>query len=96
MKREVWERIPADVRQKLLEIGREYGERTRTDIRKQNEDAIVQMKKKGLNIVQPANIEEWHRLADRASEVVRGRVVPVAIYDEVIRLRDEYRAQHRR
>ena len=96
VKREVWERIPADVRQKLLEIGREYGERTRTDIRKQNEDAIVQMKKKGLNIVQPANIEEWHRLADRASEVVRGRVVPVAIYDEVIRLRDEYRAQHRR
>ena len=96
VKRDVWERIPADLRQKLLEIGREYGERTRTEVRKQNEEAIVQMKKKGLNIVPPASIEEWHRVADSASEMIRGKVVPAPIYDEVIRLRDEYRAQHAR
>jgi len=46
--------------------------------------------------VQPANVEEWHRAAEEANEVVRGKVVPAAIYDEVKKIRDEYRAQHKR
>jgi len=96
VKKEVWDRIPAEMQKKLLEIGEDYGERTRKDVRKQNEDAIEQMKKRGLTINQPTDIEEWRRVAERAHEVVRGKVVPTAIYDEVVRLRDEYRAQHKR
>jgi TRAP-type transport system periplasmic protein len=96
VKKDAWDRIPPDVQKKLLEIAEEYGERTRQDVRKQNDDAIEQMKKRGLTIVQPANVEEWHRIADLADEVVRGKVVPAAIYDEVVRLRDEFRAQHKR
>jgi TRAP-type C4-dicarboxylate transport system substrate-binding protein len=96
VKKEVWDRIPPEVRKKLLEIGEDYGERTRKDVRKQNEDAIEQMKKRGLTINQPADIEDWRKVAERAHEVVRGKVVPAAIYDEVVRLRDEYRSQHKR
>jgi TRAP-type transport system periplasmic protein len=96
VKKDVWDRIPPEVQKKLLEIGEEYGERTRKDVRKQNEDAIEQMKKRGLTINQPADIEEWRKVAERAHEVIRGKVVPAAIYDEVVRLRDEYRAQHKR
>src|SRR5713101_1778306 len=96
VKKEVWDRIPAEMQKKLLEIGEDYGERTRKDVRKQNEDAIEQMRKRGLTINQPTDIEEWRRVAERAHEVVRGKVVPTAIYDEVVRLRDEYRAQHKR
>ncbi len=96
VKKEVWDRIPAEMQKKLLEIGEDYGERTRKDVRKQNEDAIEQMRKRGLTINQPTDIEEWRRVAERAHEVVRGKVVPAAIYDEVVRLRDEYRAQHKR
>src|SRR6266852_5756511 len=95
-KKEVWDRIPAEMQKKLLEIGEDYGERTRKDVRKQNEDAIEQMRKRDLTINQPTDIEEWRRVAERAHEVVRGKVVPTAIYDEVVRLRDEYRAQHKR
>jgi hypothetical protein len=54
------------------------------------------MKKRGLTINQPADIEDWRKVAERAHEVVRGKVVPAAIYDEVVRLRDEYRSQHKR
>jgi TRAP-type C4-dicarboxylate transport system substrate-binding protein len=96
VKKDVWDRIQPDVQKKLLQIAEDYGERTRQDVRKQNEDAIEQMKKRGLTIVQPANIEEWHRIADLADEVIRGKVVPAGIYDELLRIRKEYRAQHKR
>jgi TRAP-type C4-dicarboxylate transport system substrate-binding protein len=96
VKKDVWDKIAPDVQKKLLEIAEEYGERTRQDVRKQNDDAIQQMKKRGLNIVEPADVDAWHRVADLADEVVRGKVVPAPIYDEVIRLRDEFRAQHKR
>jgi TRAP-type C4-dicarboxylate transport system substrate-binding protein len=96
VRKEVWDRIPSDVQKKLLQIAEDYGERTRQDVRKQNEEAIEQMKKRGLTIVEPANVDEWNRIAGLADEVVRGKVVPAAIYDEVVRLRNEYRAQHKR
>jgi len=96
VRKDTWEKIPADLRPKLLEIAEDYGKKTREDVRKQNADAIQQMKKRGLNVVQPSNIQAWHKAADQANAVVRGKVVPVEIYDEVKRLRDEYRAQHKR
>ena len=96
VRKDTWERIPKDVREKLLEIAEEYGKKTREDVRKQNEDAIVQMKKRGLNVVAPSAIEAWHKAADEANAVVRGKVVPAEIYDEVKKYRDEYRAQHKR
>jgi TRAP-type transport system periplasmic protein len=96
VRRDTWEKIPAEMRQKVLEIAEDYGKKTRDDIRKQNEDAIQQMKKRGLHVVQPASLEAWQKAGEEANEVVRGKVVPAAIYDEVKGYRDEYRAQHRR
>ena len=96
VRKETWEKIPADVRAKLLEIAADYGQKTRDDVRKQNEDAIDQMKKRGLNVDEPSDIEGWQKAAAKAAAVVRGKVVPVAIYDEVKKYRDEYRAQHKR
>jgi TRAP-type C4-dicarboxylate transport system substrate-binding protein len=96
VRKDTWEKIPEDLRRKVLEIAEDYGRKTRDDIRKLNEDAIAQMKKRGLNVVQPSSIEEWQKAAEEANEVVRGKVVPAGIYDEVKQLRDEYRAQHRR
>jgi len=93
VRKDAWEKIPKDVRQELLKIAEEYGKKTRDDVRKQNEDAIQQMKKRGLKVNAPLDLPGWHQAADRAKEVVRGKVVPAGIYDEVMRLRDEYRAQ---
>ena len=96
LRKDVWQRIPADVRPKLLQIAQEYGVKTRDDVRKQNDDAIQQMKKRGLDVVEPKDLAAWHEAADKAAQVVRGKVVPVTVYDEVKKLREEYRAQHRR
>jgi TRAP-type C4-dicarboxylate transport system substrate-binding protein len=96
VRKDTWEKIPQEVREKLLQIASDYGKKTREDVRKQNEDAIVQMKKRGLNVVAPSAVEAWQKAAEDANVVVRGKVVPAAIYDEVKKYRDEYRAQHKR
>ena len=96
VRKDTWEKIAPDVREKLLQIAAEYGKNTREDVRKQNEDAIEQMKKRGLTVVEPADVEAWHKAGDRANAVVRGKVVPAAIYDELKRYRDEFRAQQKR
>jgi TRAP-type C4-dicarboxylate transport system substrate-binding protein len=96
VRKDVWEKIPQDVRQQLLQISEDYGKKTREDVRKQNDDAIAQMKKRGLNVAQPADIQAWQAAAEQANAVVRGKVVPASIYDEVKKYRDEYRAQHKR
>jgi TRAP-type C4-dicarboxylate transport system substrate-binding protein len=94
VRKDTWDKVPADLRPRLLEIAEEYGKKTQADVRKQNEDAIEQMKKRGLDLVEPGDLEAWQKAAAQANKVVRGRVVPVGIYDDVFKLREEYRAQH--
>ncbi|HEX9577455.1 MAG TPA: TRAP transporter substrate-binding protein DctP [Myxococcales bacterium] len=94
VRKDTWDKVPADLRPRLLEIAEEYGKKTKADVRKQNEDAIEQMTKRGLDLVEPGDLEAWQKAAAQANKVVRGRVVPVGIYDDVFKLRDEYRAQH--
>ena len=96
VRKDTWEKIPQDVRKELLRIAEDYSKKTREDLRKQNDDAIDQMKKRGLNVNPPEDRPAWQQAAEKANAVVRGKVVPAGIYDEVKKLRDEYRAQHKR
>jgi TRAP-type C4-dicarboxylate transport system substrate-binding protein len=96
VRKDTWDKVPAELRPKLLEIAEAYGRKTREDVRKQNEDAIAQMKKRGLIVNEPANVEGWQKAAEASSRIIRGKVVPQEIYDEVKKYRDEYRAQHKR
>jgi len=94
VKKDVWEKIPADIRAKLLAIAAEQGAKVNADVRKQNEEALAQMKAKGLVVVEPKDDAAWKAAMAKAQGVIRGKVVPAAIYDKVKALRDEYRAQH--
>ena len=96
VRKDAWEKIAPGVRQELLRIAEDYSKKTREDIRKQNEDAILHMKKRGLNVQKPDDVQAWQDAAEQANAVVRGKVVPAPIYDEVKRYRDEYRAQQKR
>jgi TRAP-type C4-dicarboxylate transport system substrate-binding protein len=93
VKKETWNRIPADVRPKLLAIAHEIGARVDADVKKLNDDAIVAMKRQGLDVVQ-VDPRPWLAAAEKAWPVVRGKVVPAAFFDEVVRDRDAYRASH--
>ncbi len=96
VRKDTWEKIAPGVRQELLRIAEEYSKKTREDLRKQNEDAIQQMKKRGLNVQKPEELQAWQEAAEHANAVIRGKVVPAPIYDELIKYRDEYRAQQKR
>ena len=52
VKKDAWDKVPADVRPKLLAIAREMGARVNADVKKLDGDAVVAMKKQGLEVVQ--------------------------------------------
>ncbi|MDA2923177.1 TRAP transporter substrate-binding protein DctP [Acidobacteria bacterium AH-259-L09] len=90
-----WERIPANMLPELLEAARTAGRRLLTEIRQLNEDAIPAMTKRGLNVVHPdaAALSSWFSEAKDAYPKLRGRYVSADLFDEVERLRNEFRSQ---
>lgn len=91
IKKEAWEKIPADLRPKLLAIARELGNKVDAEVKRLNEDAIAAMKKQGLNVV-ATDAAAWRASAEKSWPVVRGGVVPVEFFDQVVKARDEYRS----
>jgi TRAP-type C4-dicarboxylate transport system substrate-binding protein len=89
-----WERVPREARPVLLKSAEEAGQRLRLDIRKANDKAIEAMQARGLKVipVTPAVEAAWQRAAENAYPRIRGIIVPAPMFDEVKRLRDEYRA----
>ncbi|MFO0582840.1 MAG: TRAP transporter substrate-binding protein DctP [Anaeromyxobacter sp.] len=87
IRKDTWEKIPADLRPKLLAIAKELGSRVDTEVAKLNADAVTAMQKQGLQLV-PGEVATWRVSAERAQAVVRGGSVPAAFYDEVKAARD--------
>ncbi len=95
VKKETWERVPADMRAKLQGIADAAGKKLTDKVQQMNQDAIVQMKNQGLSVDEPDSVAAWHKLAEQAWPTVRGKVVPAALFDEIQRLVREYRAKSR-
>ena len=89
----VWQRIPADIRPQLLSAAKKAGDEMRDEIRRLDRDAITQMKKRGLKVVEPdaATLADWRRQTEAAYPKLRGTMVPEDLFDQVKRLRDDYR-----
>lgn len=90
----IWERIPEQLRPQLLQAARAAGQQRRSEIRKLGEDAIVEMQKRGLNVIHldATALAEWRAEAEAAYPKLRGGLVPAGLFDEVVRLRNEYRS----
>lgn len=89
-----WERLPREARPDLLKAAGEAGRRLKEDIRQANDKAIDAMKTRGLKVipVTQAIVDAWQRAAESAYPRIRGAIVPATMFDEVKRLRDEFRA----
>jgi TRAP-type C4-dicarboxylate transport system substrate-binding protein len=94
VRKSTWDRVPADVRPKLLAIARELGARVDAEVKRLNDDAVVEMKKQGLVVVE-VDRRPWFAAAEKSWPVIRGKVVPAAFFDEVLKARNEYRASKR-
>lgn len=91
VKKETWEKIAPEVRQKLQAIAVELGARVDAEVRKLSEDAVAAMVKQGLTVV-PVEAAPWRAAMERSWPVVRGGVVSAAFFDEVKAMRDACRA----
>ena len=92
VKREAWERIPADLRGTLLSIAEEVSARLDADARKIEADAREAMRREGLTVV-PASPEAWRPVLERSWPVLRGESFPAPFFDAVVAARDACRAE---
>jgi TRAP-type C4-dicarboxylate transport system substrate-binding protein len=93
VKKEDWDKVPADVKPKLLALARDYGKKISVEVRRMDAEALSNMKQQGLVVVKPADEADFMKAAKKTWTVVRGKVVPADIFDEVQKLVNEAHAQ---
>jgi len=95
IRKDIWDRIPADIQVKLRDAAAAAGTKIRAAARKEDEESIAAMAKKGLTVhpLIPQAEEEWLKLTKVLYPQLRGKTVPADIFDEVLRLVAEYRAK---
>jgi TRAP-type C4-dicarboxylate transport system substrate-binding protein len=87
VRKDAWEKIPADVRPKLLEIAQSLGRKVDDEVRRLNSDAVTAMQKQGLQVVK-VDPGPWRQAMEKSWTVVRGGVVPAEFFDAVKSARD--------
>src|SRR5262249_23483315 len=94
--KEVWSKIPPAVQKQMLDSARTAGVQLREEIRKAEAGAVPIMQQFGLTVVNPdaKTIGEWRQLTESIWPKFRGQVVPADLFDDVKKLRDEYRKAH--
>ena len=95
IRKQSWEKVPAEFRPELLKIAAEIGKEMREKGRKESDEAVEAMRKKhGLNVYVPTSDveEEWRRAAQSVYGKIRGTVVPADMFDRVEALLQEYRS----
>ena len=93
VRKDEWEKVPADLRPKLLEIAREYAKKIDAEVRRMDTEALSNMVKQGLVVVKPQDPGSFAQAAQKTYGVVRGKVVPAETFDEVKKLVAEAHAQ---
>jgi TRAP-type transport system periplasmic protein len=97
IKKDVWEKIPPVTRKVLAEAAEAAGREIQANGRKEGDEAIAAMEKRGLKIhrVTPELEARWVAAAEETYPKIRGTIVPADIFDEVKRLLQEYRSTTR-
>ena len=92
--RQAWESMSPAGRQALAKAGGEAGAELRALSRREHQESVAAMEKRGLKVqrLTPELEAEWRRAAERMYPLVRGKMVPADFFDEVQRLLRDYRA----
>jgi TRAP-type C4-dicarboxylate transport system substrate-binding protein len=98
-----WEKIPAAQRGLMLAAARKSGDAAKSDIRAQDTRALATMaagqpgrraSKLTITTLDAAALADWRKQTEAVYPKMKGKMVPADLFDEVQRLRDEYRVQH--
>ncbi len=92
VRKDAWERIPADLRPKLLAIAEELGRKVDAEVKRLNADAVAAMQRQGMKVV-PTEPGPWRAVMEKTWPIVRGGVVPEGFFDETKKARDACRTK---
>ncbi len=94
IKKSVWEGIPPETRRALEQAADVAGREIQENGRKEGEQAVAAMEKRGLKVhhLTPDLVARWEAAAAETYPRIRGTIVPTDVFDEVQRLLKEYRA----
>jgi TRAP-type C4-dicarboxylate transport system substrate-binding protein len=95
--RKAWDAMSGVGREALAKAGSEAGVELRALSRREHQESIAAMEKRGLKVqrLTPELEAEWRRAAEQTYPLVRGKMVPADFFDEVQRLLREYRSAGR-
>ena len=90
----VWDAMEPAAQQALRAAGDKAGAQMRAQARREVEEAVDAMKKRGLIVHKPnaAEMQEWNALAESLYPRIRGSMVPADTFDEVFKQVKAYRA----
>jgi TRAP-type C4-dicarboxylate transport system substrate-binding protein len=88
-----WDEQPAHVQEAMKLQSETSGASIRSQARKEVEEAVTAMKKRGLQINEPStdDLKEWASLAEKLYPKIRGTLVPQDTFDEVMTSLNAYR-----
>lgn len=91
---DVWDGLKPATREALAVAAAEAGRQMQIRTRQENEESIEAMKQRGLTVhAVPADVERvWREAAEAFYPKIRGTIVPVELFDQVVRILEEYRA----
>jgi TRAP-type C4-dicarboxylate transport system substrate-binding protein len=95
VRKDAWDKVPAELRPKLLAIAAELGNKVDAEVKRLNDDAVTAMQRQGLTVVK-GDPTPWRAAMERSWPIVRGGVVPVEFFDRAKAARDQCRAEARR
>lgn len=92
--REVWNKIPASLHADLMHAAQEAGVQIQSSSHRENDDAVVAMQKRGLQVhtLTPEQQAAWEAEAEtELLPLIRGTLVPTETYDQALYYVQEYR-----
>lgn len=94
--KKAWDAMPETARAEMLKSAAEAGRQITERGRQESAESIAAMVKRGLKVtpVSPELDTLWQTRAAEFYPRIRGEIVPPDLFDEVLRLIKEYRAQH--
>lgn len=90
----VWDKLTPAQQQEMRRIAKVTGEKIQSDGRREAEESIEAMKKRGLKVhtVTPDVEKKWRDTAEAFYPEIRERMVPAEVFDRVEELLKAYRA----
>ncbi len=94
IKKNIFEKLPPDHRQILLELSSKYMNQLKLEVRKENQEAIQVMAKHGVKLIRPSEeqIKDFKEISTRAMNRQIGKSFSQKIKDRVLGYVEAYRA----